>query len=181
MKVMYWVGGVLATIYPLAVYIGIRYQQFELMVFILLLALSIRLWGAKYVTGLARFQYCVYVGGLILTITAVFINSVKPMLFYPVIVNLCLFIGFSLSLKTQTPIITRLASLKNVLDESGRRYTRQLTKLWCLFFCINGSIAFMTTKSSLTIWTLYNGVISYCLIGSLLVGEWVYRKVRLQQ
>ena len=49
--------------------------------------------------------------------------------------------------------------------------------IWCLFFIVNGAIALVTVLSkNQALWTLYNGLISYLLMGTLLGGEWLYRK-----
>jgi uncharacterized membrane protein len=49
-----------------------------------------------------------------------------------------------------------------------------------LFFAANGAAATATcVYGNLNIWTLYNGVVSYVLIGLFLGGEYLYRtKVR---
>ena len=51
-------------------------------------------------------------------------------------------------------------------------YCRKMTLIWCAFFVANAAMA--TTLAALAPhawWTLYTGVISYALIGLLLVGE----------
>ncbi len=68
------------------------------------------------------------------------------------------------------------------LDEKGVRYTRKVTIVWIGFFIFNAAIASWTVAyGTLEQWTLYNGLISYCLIGLLLGGEYlVRRKVRVK-
>ena len=62
------------------------------------------------------------------------------------------------------------------------RYTRRLTIVWCVFFVFNGLVAFWTAVAQPDeIWALYNGFIAYLLIGSLIVGEMVFRKIRLNR
>jgi uncharacterized membrane protein len=104
-------------------------------------------------------------------------------LWYPVIVNASLFAVFGLSLLSHRTVIERFALLQRKgepLPEEGVRYTRGLTKLWMLFFAFNGAAATATcVYGNLHIWTLYNGCISYILIGAFLGGEYLYRtKVR---
>ncbi|MGF1755265.1 hypothetical protein L4C33_16930, partial [Vibrio makurazakiensis] len=100
--------------------------------------------------------------------------------YYPVVVNLCMLVVFASSLRQPQTIIERLARLQEPdLAQSGVMYTRKVTKVWCLFFVINGSIALYTCFQSLEVWTLYNGLISYLLAGSLFSIEWLVRqKVR---
>ena len=62
------------------------------------------------------------------------------------------------------------------LPESGVRYTRAVTQIWCGFFVLNAALSSWTIYlDNLRVWTLYNGLISYLLMGSLFVGEWLYR------
>jgi len=97
--------------------------------------------------------------------------------FYPVLVNAMLLTAFASSLISGMPVIERLARLRQAdLPIEGVRYTRRVTQLWCGFFVVNGSIAAgLALYGSLASWTLYNGFISYLLIGALLLGEWLVR------
>lgn len=99
------------------------------------------------------------------------------MLYYPVIVNAVLFIVFAASLFTDKPIITMLAMLKEKeLPPFALLYTRRLTVFWSAFFVLNGLIALYTAIiNDLNIWTLYNGLISYILIGIIFVAEYILR------
>ena len=50
-----------------------------------------------------------------------------------------------------------------------------MTKVWCLFFVFNGVVSIYTVFASLEVWILYNGLISYLLIGGLVASEVAYR------
>ena len=64
-----------------------------------------------------------------------------------------------------------------VLPDIAIDYTRQVTKVWCLFFLFNGVVAAgLTLWAPLSWWTLYTGVIAYCLMGVLFAGEWLVRQ-----
>ena len=69
------------------------------------------------------------------------------------------------------------------LPEAGVRYTRTVTWVWCGFFAVNAGIALWTAlATSLETWALYNGLISYGLMGLLLGGELLVRgPVRRQE
>ena len=57
------------------------------------------------------------------------------------------------------------------------RYTRRVTQIWCLFFIVNGSIAILTALyGDMALWTAWNGMIAYLLIGALMAGEWLVRR-----
>jgi uncharacterized membrane protein len=55
-------------------------------------------------------------------------------------------------------------------------YTRRVTQVWCVFFAINGAIALVTALwAAPAIWTIYNGLVAYLMMGLLLAGEYVVR------
>jgi uncharacterized membrane protein len=97
---------------------------------------------------------------------------------YPVAVNAIMLTLFLSSLKWGMPIVERLARLREPeLSAAGIRYTRRVTWAWCVFFVANGSVAFWTALyAELAIWSLYNGIISYGLIGLMFGGEWLLRQ-----
>jgi len=97
---------------------------------------------------------------------------------YPVLVNLSLLCLFTGSLFTQQSMVERLARLQEPdLPPSGVRYTRNVTKVWSVFFAFNGAIALGTALwANMEIWTFYNGFLAYLLIATLTGAEWLVRK-----
>ena len=78
-------------------------------------------------------------------------------------------------------MIERFARLQDPnLPEVAISYTRKITKIWRVFFIVNGATSIITTQLNIEYWTLYNGFISYILMGTLLGGEWLYRKMVLK-
>src|SRR3546814_9842236 len=79
-----------------------------------------------------------------------------------------MFALFFLSLLQPPSMIERFARIVEPnLPETGVWYTRQVTKIWCAFFVLNGAAALYTsTVASMEIWTLYNGSIAYALMRS---------------
>ena len=70
------------------------------------------------------------------------------------------------------------------LPDKAIPYCRNVTKIWCLFLLANSLIALYTALlTDMETWALYNGLISYILMGLLFAGEFIYRKtvVRPQQ
>ena len=114
---------------------------------------------------------------IIIGLLAVIYNSPILLRIYPFCVNLTLFALFFSSLYNPPTIIERFARLREPnLSESGVRYTRRLTMIWCGFFMLNGAAALYTAiKTNLETWTLYNGFIAYILMGSLFLGEYAIR------
>ncbi|CZE49344.1 hypothetical protein [Campylobacter geochelonis] len=103
--------------------------------------------------------------------------------FYPVIINIFMLFVFGLSLKKEA-IITKFARLKEPnLPEFVIAYTRNLTKIWIVFFAVNGAISFgLIFLEDKIYWGLYTGAISYVLIAALFVGEYIYRiKLKRQE
>jgi len=104
-------------------------------------------------------------------------NNSISLLFYPVLISFSLLMIFVTSLFFPPPIIERLARLQHPnLPEQGIRYTRRVTQVWCMFFLINSCISLLTALwCSFAIWSLYNGFISYLLMGSVMRIEYLVR------
>lgn len=105
-------------------------------------------------------------------------DSPQLLRWYPVLISGFLLCLFGSSLIVGPPMIERMARLTHPeMSEVALRYTRNVTKVWCLFFLGNGLIAaVLTLWGSLTWWTLWTGVISYVLMGLLFAGEWLVRQ-----
>ena len=118
-----------------------------------------------------------------LIVIVFFFHSLETLMPYPVLVTLSLLILFAVILFFKPSMIERLARMQEPdLSEHAVRYTRKVTIVWCIFFICNGSIAFYTALfSSNEIWTLYNGLISYILMGVLFLSEFAYRKLVAQK
>ncbi|AII15492.1 hypothetical membrane protein [Campylobacter iguaniorum] len=104
-----------------------------------------------------------------------FLNDLKFL--YPVAVNLAFLGIFLYSLKDEA-IITKFARLKQKdLPIKAINYTRNLTKIWIVFFALNAGICLALAFINEHIWMIYCGFVSYLLVGVLLVGEIIYRKI----
>jgi len=97
--------------------------------------------------------------------------------FYPVAMNLVFSAFFFLSLRKEITLIEKFSQyfVKNP-EPHQRKYMRGLTKAWGLLLLLNACLASYTACcSSLEVWTLYNGVISYVLFGLFSLAELVNR------
>ena len=113
-------------------------------------------------------------GGLALGIMIT--NRAELLLLYPVAVSFSLLFVFGRSLIHPPSMVERIARLSEPdLPPQGVRYTRQVTWVWCGFFALNGAIALATVFASREYWALYNGLVSYILMGLLFVIEWLIR------
>jgi len=102
---------------------------------------------------------------------------------YPVIVNSGMLAYFGWTLAKPPSAVERLARLTDPnLAAHAVIYTRRVTIVWCVFFLTNASIALYTTlRSTIEIWTLYNGVIAYVAMGLLFFAEYIVRRLVIRR
>ncbi|AKU24462.1 hypothetical protein [Massilia sp. NR 4-1] len=164
----------LTLLYPLAIWLGHGRVEPRWLALLLLLAAASRLPALK-LSSAARWSVA---GALVLVGCAVWSNLLLPLKLYPVLVNAAFLAAFGYSLTTPVSMVERLARLREPdLPPEGVRYTRRVTQVWCGFFVFNGSMALATALwAPEAVWTLYNGVISYILMGVLFAGELLARR-----
>lgn len=169
--------GVLGVAYPVLVYFGLsafspQFILIGLLIVVLLRAVTFAVQKRYGPAGLA-----VLVAGIVAA--GGLASELLAIRFYPVIVSLTMGAVFTVTLFTDRPMVERLARLKMPdLDAYSIAYTRKLTKVWIGFFAVNAMIATWTALyASMEIWTLYNGFLSYLLIGILFIGEWPVRRI----
>jgi uncharacterized membrane protein len=169
----------LTVFYPLAVYFGIQYLQAWLIAALLIVILALRLLISS---GIKQWSRPLIIVGIVYCGFAMWRNELDALRLYPVLVNAGMLLLFAWSLHKPPSVIERLARLQHPnLPPEGIIYTKRVTQVWCLFFLINGGIALFTALwSSFEIWSLYNGLIAYLLMGLLFAGEYIIRK-RTQQ
>jgi uncharacterized membrane protein len=172
--------GALILAYPIAVYFGLNYLPVGSIALVLCVLLTLRL--ALQQNG-PKPMLLPLLCGIALTAGSFLSQQANLLLYYPVLINLAMLSLFSWSLRQEQSMIERLARLREPdLPDSATGYLRRITLLWCGLFLVNGSIAAYTAAyTSLATWTLYNGFISYLLMGLLLAGEWLYRHLRLNK
>lgn len=166
--------------FPFAVYFGITYWGITIIAPVMLLLFTLRLTLAQAkLRELAWLLKAVAVIGGLLALASWGLKQTQWLLYYPVLVNLALLLLFGHSLFKPPTLVERLARLSEPdLPPQAIVYTRRVSQVWCLFFIINGSIALYTCLSGdIKLWTLYNGAISYLLIGILMSVEWLIRKI----
>lgn len=140
---------------------------------LLLLAAASRLPAMK-VSLAARWSAA---GALLLAFGAVWANALLPLKLYPVLVNAALLAAFAYSLASPMSMIERFARMSEPdLPPAAVAYTRTVTKVWCAFFVANGLAALGTALwATPEVWSLYNGVVAYLLMGALFAGEYLVR------
>jgi len=163
--------------YPFIVFFGLNVMPMSYLGgFFVLLAL-VRLVFIKSTNKPTPIQPMLTVLLLMVGLHAVFSNDPAGLRIYPVAVNAILLMIFAISLFEEKTVIERLARITEPdLPPSGVRYTRKVTIVWCVFFLLNGLAALYTVLfADMKVWTLYNGVIAYLLMGLLFLGEWIVR------
>ena len=167
----------LLVLYPLLVFYGLQAYGPRLLACVLILTALIKLGFNKLTrqpigNGVWLLVAAMLGGGLTLVT-----GSVIGLKCYPVIINLVLLVVFGLSLRRPPTMIERFARLQTPdLPEAAIAYTRTVTQVWCGFFILNGSIATLSVFASDELWALYNGLISYLMMGLLLAGEYLIRR-----
>ena len=110
-------------------------------------------------------------------VMATVLKSSVMLLYYPALVNFCLCAVFLNSLRQGDPLLLRIIRARGwPLSKHGPRYLYRLTAVWAGFFVLNGLISIWTSTVTIEVWTLYNGLLSYFLIATLVGGEWVFRR-----
>ena len=164
----------ITLLYPLAIWLGHGQVEPRLLAGILLLAALTRLPAFK-ASKIARW----WLGGaLLLAAIAVWANALLPLKLYPVLVSAVMLGVFGYTLITPPSMVERFARMRDPdLPTAAIAYTRRVTQVWCGFFAINGAIALVTALwAAPAAWSIYNGVISYLLMGVLFGGEYLTRR-----
>jgi uncharacterized membrane protein len=103
--------------------------------------------------------------------------------FYPTIISLVLLSIFGLSLLRPPSMIERFATRMGMeRDAAHIAYTRVVTIVWCGFFMFNAVVsAGIALGGSMGAWAIYNGLLSYILIGLIFGTEYMYRQYYFHQ
>ena len=170
--------------YPLLVYAGLLVFEPRVLVAIaggLLLARGASNWRAWNRRDVRRVMMPVSLVAAVLAVAAI-LNDGRAFLFVPALVNGALLIGFGRSLVRGPSMIETYARLRHPeMPASRAPYLRTLTGMWCVVFAVNLTISLLLALyGTLEAWTLYNGILAYALIGSLLAAERVYRYWRFR-
>ncbi len=148
----------------------------SLALFLLRLALA----GKSLTRGLLIADKAMSFMGAVICAACLAFNLSVPILWYPVVVNVSLLVVFTGSLFTEHTVVESLARLSykdKPFPEEAIGYTRKVTYVWILFFLINGTVATLTALiADAKLWTLWNGCISYVLMGLLAAGEYLIRR-----
>ncbi|WP_171013836.1 hypothetical protein [Chitinivorax sp. B] len=163
---------VITVLYPFAIWLGQAHVEPRMLALLLVVILLLRVNSSGLMAG----KGWLAAAGVLL-IAVMISNSALPLKLYPVLVNVAMLAVFGWSLFHPPSVVERLARLREPdLPAFAVAYTRRVTQVWCAFFVVNGSIAFVTALwATPQVWSLYNGLIAYLLMGVLFAVEYCIR------
>ena len=171
--------GLMLLAWPFLIGFGLAHNSLQWLLPVMALVLLLRLRQAQRNTSPMRYVVqCVALAGIALCTASYLLKAHQWLLLYPVVVNLVMLAVFGGSLWTAMPLVERLARLREPnLPPEGVRYTSKVTLVWCGFFVGNGTMALFTVlHGDMHLWTLWNGMVAYILMGMLMAAEWLVRQ-----
>ena len=165
--------------YPFILFFGLSYYEFRTILIFLVVPLLFRFLFLK------KYRLMTVVVSLLVLLFVILIflkDDIQYFMFTPVLINLGLLSIFGGSLFSARCFVERLALLQaKELSTEELLYCRQVNYLWCLIFLINASVAgYLAWSDNLVLWTLYNGLLGYLLVGTFYGLELVYRHWRFR-
>ena len=167
--------GSIFVLYPLIVFFGLKWVEPTYIALVLGCLACFRFYYNKTSINIP-FIKVVGINVIILLMLSLFNNSSFILKLYPVVMSLSFLSIFLYSLVKPPSVITLIAGARGKLTVNSVQYTKKVTAVWCAFFLINASISFTTVFLNDEVWAIYNGLISYVLMGTLFLGEWIVRK-----
>ncbi len=172
------VVGALLVAYPLLVYWGLQTFDARRVAILLLVVVALR---ASLIRGARRDEArrllpILGIAGA-LGLLVLLSNREEFLLMNPALMSLAFLGVFAVSLVRPPSMVERFARLQDPnLPPRGVAYCRGVTKVWCAFFGANAAAALWTVwHGDLQLWTLYNGLVSYLLMGALFGAEFLVR------
>lgn len=182
MKALFWAAvSVAMLLYPAAVYFGVqRWGPAVLAGFLaaVVVARSLYFWRDLSVKSVC-FPLLVVVYCTLVALN----DSVSLLKYYPVLMSCAVAGVFVFSLSSAEPLLEKVARASGkTISPRAKVYLRKLTLIWSLAILLNAAVAAYTACcSSMGLWGLYNGALSYALFAALFVGEWFYRQYYIRR
>ena len=163
----------LVLMYPLLVYLAIRYDVSWLVPMLIAAVCLRRFYRSDY----SDWKFLLF--GILLVFGALFFQIFSAKVI-PIFMHMAMFLVFYKTLQTDASLIERFARLDFPdLPPGIPEYCRQVTWLWVGFFAVNVVVCVgLALWADNAVWALYNGVIIYFLLGTLMMSEYVWRKLR---
>ena len=114
-----------------------------------------------------------------ITFPVIFLFYIKRFVvlkFYPPCCNFLIFSAFFSSIFSKETLVTRFARLiEGEISQKTILYTKKVNSVWIIFTFLNFLISIFTIFLSDKIWIIYNGLVSYILIGLIFIIEYIIR------
>lgn len=170
--------------YPVVVYVGMTRTTIRTTALALLgLSITLALLRARNLSAAGlREAFTPLAPTLVAAAASAASGRAGLLLWVPVFVNLGLLVSFGSTLRSGAmPMIERFARLQHAdLPPRGVAWCRGVTKVWVGFFAANAAVsAALAIAAPFEWWATYCGGIAYALVGALMAGEWILRRVRL--
>lgn len=165
----------LLTLYPFAVYFGIRFLPVSFFAALLAVLVAMRFVFTspderRSILPVVALMFAFAIGAAIY-------GKAQALLYYPALMNLLLGTLFASSVRNGDPILLRIVRARRIpMSKYGPAYITRLTMLWAAFFFLNALVSLWTTTLTLEAWTLYNGLVTYVIVALLFVIELLYRR-----
>lgn len=125
---------------------------------------------------MSRFKFAIPIFIMLLVILIFHYTNWIVAKYYPVIVNFVLFCIFFGSTFSEETVIQKMAKLMEPnIRPKALEYTRILTYIWSIFMLANFFISLATVFMSEKVWAIYNGFLSYMLVGVFFIIEYMVR------
>jgi uncharacterized membrane protein len=163
--------------YPFLVYAGLAYLPGRMLLLVGLAMVLARLLFVRGIEVLAVWSVPLGVGAAVLAVLAV-VDPPWGARAYPVVMSLAACGAFAITLLHPPSLVERIARRTEPdLPPQGVRYTRRVTQVWAGFLAANAAVAAaLAAWGTLAQWTLWNGLVSYLLMGALFAGEMLVRR-----
>jgi len=157
--------------YPFIVYAGIGHVPPAAFVGLALAVLAIRAIGLRGEERDTMFSGVLATVGFGL-LALLSIDGMVATKAYPVLMSLAFAAAFGWSLLFPPTLVERFAAMAGtVATAPARRYMRRVTLVWFFFLLANAGVSGWTALAEdPAVWALYNGLLSYLLMGLLMGG-----------
>lgn len=169
-------AGAILVVYPFLIYWGMNWLEPRFLGLVLVVFYAIRL---AVITQKPVLRGLILSGLLVAAAAFWLLNSELLLKLVPAFINGVLALSFGYTLYNPPTLPARMAQLQHgFMTPAIEQYTTGITIMWIGFFCFSGSLALITALwMSREWWLLYNGLISYLLIGALFAVEYAYRRL----
>jgi uncharacterized membrane protein len=166
--------GLVGLAYPFIVLAGLRFLPP-----LALLAVPILLLLARLVLGRRGPTEAVLGVAALVVLALNVVDAALAVRAWPVLVSLGMAALFAASFRWGPVMVERIAeAAEGPMPAAARPYLRRVTAVWTGFFLLNAAMAGWTVRyGTLEQWALYNGFVSYVLLGMLFAGEMLVRRM----